>query len=151
MKNFLLLLFLAPTLLSGQSFKQLVQDYEKHCDRLVADTVTQTGTVSYETIPVKNKEGVILHYNLGNADTTWNKVDCPEYKHTRGLYFTASNDIWSSSIILENTNVVYTGAIQGTAKQSKTQVDITQKYVCKVKFREIEPFSDDFWEWIKNN
>lgn len=135
---------------SKEILATLINGYEAHCNEMVADTITQTGTINYKTIPVKDKNGNILHYALGQADTIWHQPDCPEYKDNGLLwdYYSPPNRFSFSSDIslIEGTNV---GAITGTTKQHKTTVKIEREYICGVKRRRVEPFSDRFWDWIK--
>ena len=142
-----LFLFL-PFTLTGQSFPELIALYEKECAQLVNDTITQYGTISYDIVPVIDK-GKIVHYALGKADTVWQEPTCKEFKYPERP--TASLISGGGWISLTGTNsLAYTsGPITGTEKSKKTEVEISRKYVCKIKLREVEPFSEHFWKWIK--
>lgn len=55
------------------------QKYLSDCNQLVPDTVSQSGTVKCELVPVK-MNGKIVSYNTVPIDTAWNKCDCEDYK-----------------------------------------------------------------------
>ena len=148
MKKLPFILLLLPCLCAGQSFPELIALYEKECAEIVNDTVTQYGTVSYEIVSVLDNAGKIIHYALGKADTVWQKADCPDFKFPdrRGFTISSNGLYWSGSAGVTLTS---SGPITGTTKQEKTTVEIERKYVCEVKLREVQPFSEDFWNWIK--
>lgn len=119
--------------ISAQSLPELIKQYEKECSAIVPDTIEQTGKITYDLVPVKNANGVILHYALGTPDTVWNAPNCPEYKeyHSGFIFYNSLNNARASE------------------KANKTEVSITRKYICEVKLREVEPFSEDFWNWLR--
>lgn len=147
MKNIIFLL-----LISTSSFCQSLQDlvllYEKECSQIVNDTIEQVGTINYALVPVVGQDGNILHYALGSPDTTWQEPSCPVFKFPKKSNFYSIGSGWNNSITLTTTTDSY--PIYSTEKQDKTRVKITRKYVCQVKLREIEPFGENFWEWVKN-
>jgi hypothetical protein len=155
MKLFTFLLALWPSIIFSQSFPQLVALYEKECAELVNDTIDQHGEIRYELVPVID-QGKILHYALGKPDTIWETPDCPKFKVAahNGLSFVgARSGIYFGDNISYSTTLGFTPAsypITNTQKAEKTVVKISRKYVCQVKRREVEPFSDHFWDWLKN-
>jgi hypothetical protein len=84
-------------------------------------------------------------YYAVQLDTVWNDVDCPEFKDyamsfgTIQAYYTV-NDVLTSSTL---------GAIQGTERAKDKERAINRDYVCECKRREVSPFSEHFWKWIK--
>ena len=42
------------------------------------------------------------------------------------------------------------GEIKGTEKAEEKTRSVTRDYVCECKRREVEPFSEDFWRFIKD-
>lgn len=135
MKNFLLLFLLLPLPGAAQKFADLIREYEKYCAEMVQDTIEQDGTITYELVPVMNNER-IEYYHYGKADTTWSKLECPEFK---------DSDVRLHGTILRWADRV----IQLPSPEFKPQKNITRKHVCLVKRREVAPFSEDFWEWVK--
>jgi len=139
-----------------KDFKVIIEAYEKDCSEIVFDTIEQNGYIEYELIPVVTESGTVSHYALGNPDTTWNKVDCPEYKEgdnqelvwssiTSGYYIGSDmEDLSSASLTLEHL-----GPVDRSTKQEKQRISITRQYVCEVKKRQVLPFSHHFWNWIK--
>lgn len=144
--KYLFILLLPCFLQAQQSLPDLILAYEKECEKLVKDTIEQNGVVSYELIPVKAGE-VISHYVYGNADTVWNEPNCPEYKYSEFGYTALSNGITLG--YGSNTAFIGGNPILSSTKQQKQLVRITRQYVCEVKLREPEPFSEDFWNWLK--
>ena len=130
----------------------LIRAYEDYCNEEVADTVEQTGTIAWGMIPVKDGEGKIVHYSMANPDTTWNDVDCPEYKHK--IERLRWSDPGNGILLYEGTSQWFNlsttaGPLEGTTKATKHKTKVTRDYICKCKRREIEPWSDHFWKWIK--
>ena len=156
MKNVILLLLLAYCpILKGQTFVDLVKEYEEYCQELVFDTITQDGYIEYKLIPVKKKRKTI-HYVYGDADTTWLKPDCPEYKISwtsrllTGNYIISLSNYNLSNLVYDSTKV-RSHPIISTEKVKHTTIDISRQYVCKCKRRQVEPFSEHFWNWIKEH
>ena len=147
------LIFIAVQPLSAQSFSELIKKYEKECSKLVPDTIDQEGTVTYDLVPVLDAKGKILHYALGKPDTVWNAPNCLEYKNSANVSYGLrwnSNGYWSDGITnLSLTTYATAGPIQGSEHTEKTRVKVTRQYICEVKQREVEPFSEHFWNWIK--
>lgn len=126
----------------------LIAEYEKHCAQKVPDTITQYGTITYKMVPVKDGAGKIVHYAMGEPDTTWLKPDCGKYKSHR------VRDSIFSGWIDDNYGITLTSSEIGGPILKTTQSDgykeqATRKYVCYVELREVEPWSDDFWSWVK--
>lgn len=138
MKNFLILLIFLPITASAQSLPELIREYEKYCAEMVHDTIEVQGTIHYELVPVMDG-GKIDHYTYGQADTTWSKPECPEFKEFSWLRQTVFR--------LEPEMVLYGG---GLFQPEMPQKRITRKYYCLVKRREVDPFSEHFWEWVKS-
>lgn len=143
------LFFLLPQLSIGQSLVDLILAYEMHCNELVPDTTTQTGTVSYELVPVEDKNGKIIAYGFGKADTVWNAVDCEYYKENPPFYSIPGSWGLLGGGRITNLGQQYEYPISGTEKVQKTTVKITRAYVCLVKRRRVQSFCDHFWEWVK--
>lgn len=144
MKNIIFLL-----LISTSSFCQSLQDlimlYEKECSQIVNDTIEQLGTINYDLVPVVGQDGAILHYALGSPDTIWQEPICPFFKFPKN-----SNWVNISSVSKNRFALGYHPAYSSEKQDEKT-VAITRKYVCQVKLREVEPFGDHFWKWVKNH
>ena len=148
MKSVTFLLIFLPCCCFAQSFPELIALYEKECSQITNDTVDQSGTVSYEVVPVIDPNGKILHYALGKADTVWQEPECPTFKYPKPSdYLSISSDGYWGASRLSLTGSNY--PIYSSEKLDKTRVEITRKYVCQVKMREVEPFSEHFWQWLK--
>lgn len=147
-----LLFLLLPFMVAAQSFQELILEYEKDCNRLVLDTIDQDGIISYENIPVINESGNTINYVLSNPDTVWQEPDCYEYKNSATYYLTSSSlgiyDLVSDgyAINLPGSDIAWSSFVENIPIHKDY---ITRQYVCKVKKREVVPFSEHFWEWIK--
>lgn len=139
MKHILILLILLPITASAQSLPELIREYEKYCAEMVQDTIEVQGTIHYELVPVMDG-GKIDYYTYGQADTTWSKPECPEFKEFS----------WARGAVLRfepDDMVLYDGRlVQSEIRQKR----ITRKHICLVKRREVAPFSEHFWEWVKS-
>lgn len=144
MKKTILILMLVPQLCLSQSFNELITQYEKECNEIIKDTISQQGIVNYEYIPEKNSKGIIDRYVIQIKDTTWEKPDCPKYKFNEysGLTFSSGTSISLKSSELQS--IYYPVYIQETMK-----IYVSRDYICECKKREIVPFSENFWNWIK--
>ena len=143
MKKAILILMLLPIFSYGQDFKKLIKEYEKYCDEKVADTIMQHGTITETLKDVGNG-----YYQI-KLDTTWNKANCPEFKTPKNY---SGYTILDGNITLTRTTSLYTtGAIVGTEEAEKKTRSVTRQYICECKRREVEPFSEHFWNWIKEN
>lgn len=141
-----------PSLCFGQSFKDLVKQYEKECSQEVIDTIKQYGAIEYgKHIPVNNESGKTLYYTLNPIDTVWESVDCPKFKYKSSSNYDliSSGSYWQSgqgSFLITDSEEVIVYSLQSTY-----QHQITRDYICKCKLREVEPFSEHFWNWLKIN
>lgn len=148
MKQIIIITLLFTQIGYSQSLTDLIKQYEKECSQIVNDTIEQDGTVDYSLIPVYDQNKNIVHYALGKPDTTWSKPDCNTYKYGYNYVYYGVDTVSSyfgNSIIINTTNY----PIYKSEKQEKTKVKITRQYVCQVKERKVEPFSDHFWNWVK--
>lgn len=142
MNKAILILILLPMFSQGQDFQKLIKEYEKYCAEKVADTITQHGTITETLKDVGNG-----YYQI-KLDTTWSKPNCPEFKTP--INYNSGYIIWDGDITLTGTTSLYTaGAIVGTEEAEKKTRSVTRQYICECKRREVEPFSNHFWEWIK--
>ena len=129
------LLVVLSTQAKSQTFLELYSEYKEYCEELIDREVTQTGTVQYELIPVKNSVGKTVQYErLVVSDTIWNDIDCPEYKHERE-FFSMGNFYWDNDTLQFNTYY-----------NSELEEEVTRKHICKVK-RE-NPTPDGFFRWV---
>ena len=151
MKNVILFLALTATQCAvAQSLPDLIRKYEKECSQIVPDTIKQYGNVTYDLVPVKDAKGEILHYALGTPDTVWQEPSCPEYKDGYTLLIRSGSIRYiPDSTTLFGSSPSLNGPISGSEKPQKTVVPITRSYICQVKLREVEPFSEHFWDWLK--
>ena len=103
---------------------------------MVDKETTQTGTVQYELIPVKNSVGKTVQYErLAIPDTIWDDVDCPEYEK-ESSYFSAGNFYWQGDTLRFNDYY----------HNSELKEEVTRKRICKIK-RE-NPTPDGFFRWV---
>jgi hypothetical protein len=122
-------------------YLKLWNKYVDECSEVVKDTITETGIVTYEISP---KDGDL---KLVPKDTTWNTIECDEYKE---------NNWYSSGITISSlSNDYYTYANTGTlgvhsvSKPTKStfETGIKRTKICNCKLR--KPNKEDFWEWLK--
>jgi len=106
-------------------FKELLLEYEAYCNEIVLDTVTEWGEVK----PIRG----------GKLDTIWEGYKCLNFKHGNRLSFPGCYaGGWQivdgmGNVLEESSGPVYVGRL----------------HICSVKRREVEPWSEDFWNWIK--
>lgn len=145
MKTALTILALSMAVLtSAQSLPELIEKYEQYCNETVKDTIIQTGTITEKMVKVPG-----TNYYAVQLDTIWNSPSCPEFKQVRGYAPWISQG--SVTYTTLDVGVVHTtGAIRGTEWSKENTRPIQRDYVCEVKRREIEPFSEHFWNWIKD-
>ena len=168
----ILLMFLECFTAQGQSFAELIHEYEKECAQLVPDTTNQLGVLTHNLVPVKDNAGKVIHYVEGSVDTVWNTPYCMSYKNKseRVLYI-------EHGLISLDTSWIYTQSGSGTTigrysdfpsvvevhTQDGRKITISldkgkmfyksfieRPHVCMIPLREVEPFSEHFWNWIKN-
>lgn len=131
MKELSFILLFSSALLSGYLVEQpnsdlqdLMVQYEKECEKEIEVTVIQQGQLSY---------------NLdGSKDTIWLSPPCPEYKE----------------VYLNNNGSIHFGdyVTLGHYDQRWHLTDgIEREYVCKCKSRELDYFSQNFWEYVKES
>ncbi|MEX0314730.1 MAG: hypothetical protein AB3N18_11175 [Allomuricauda sp.] len=148
MKKTLLILILLPIVSFGQDLKQYIQDYEKYCNQIVLDTIEQQGHVTESFKLIDREKG----YWGVKLDTTWYEPECPEFKTTRVIYWTSPTIQWHG--VTTDTELigdfVSSGGISGSERGNKKQRPISRDYVCECKRREVQPFSEHFWEWVKD-
>jgi len=149
MKNTILCLILIATQSAmAQSLPDLIRKYEKECSALVPDTVQQRGKIAYDLVPVKNEHGAVMTYVTGASDTTWEKPTCPEYKFEVGNMRFLSTGY--QNIRYFSTEFDY--GVQPTIDSSgKRQIvgTVTRPHACLVRLREVQPWSEHFWNWLK--
>lgn len=154
MKKLLILLCLIwayPEAQAQSDLASLISEYEKHCAQKVPDTITQYGTITYKMVPVKDGAGKIVHYAMGEPDTTWTKPDCGKYKHGIRNGFLSYRWTDSDYLTVINTSDISSMPLINSAKSDGYQEQVTRKYVCMVELREVTPWSEDFWSWVKAN
>lgn len=157
--SLLLLSFAAQT----QSLPLLIEKYEEYCNELVPDTVEQRGTVTYDLVPVKDSKGKVIRYDAANPDTTWQTPECHGYKYypisgtvsewNKIKFFNLDDQLYYGPTIPFGTiDSVYIGGhvTEFERKPKKTTVDITRDHICMIKRKPVEPWSQDFWDWIRN-
>lgn len=132
----------------GQDLPELIKAYEKYCNETVLDTVTQHGTITERYKLVDKIQG---HYAIV-LDTTWQEVDCPEYKFDNSIIWLADTaPAWkvynSTTGQMECTN---SGEIKGSEKAEDRTRSVTRDYVCECKRQPIDHFSEYFWNFVKN-
>lgn len=133
--------------------KEMIIAYEDYCNEIVQDTVKQYGLIEKSFVKIEGSGT----YQI-KMDTTWNQVPCPDYKYN-SLSF-GCWDISDASIISDfssdfyySDNAAYThqlNFVKGSEKSDKELIKVSRDYICDCKRRNIIPFSDDFWDWVKN-
>ena len=151
MKLTILLSFFAFTA-SAQSIKKYITMYEEYCNELVPDTITQYGKVTKECYPVYNKDGTLTSYFCVNKDTTWLPVTCREFKDDRGIRFVNGTTVISGGYAW-GSGVTFSRDGEGISivSDKNKESQITRPHVCMVKRQSVEPFSWDFWNFIKTH
>ena len=142
MKKAILILMLLPIFSYGQDFKKLIKEYEKYCAEKVTDTILQHGTITETLKDVGNG-----YYQI-KLDTTWTKPSCPEFKTPKN--YNLGYVLYDDNMITLTGTTAF-GGIYGTEEAEKKTRSVTRQYICECKRREVEPFSDHFWNWIKEN
>lgn len=143
--TFFLAFICLPLFVSAQSFTQLVKEYESECARIVPDTTEQTGVVTFDIVPTFDSKGKVSHYNYGSSDTTWAKVECPTYKNPTSFW----------TVNLATTDFTWHGAggnvviICDSTSDKKFKKQIKRQHICMVPDRQVEPWSEHFWNWLK--
>lgn len=114
------------------------QNYISDCNELVADTITQNGTVTCELVPVQ-MNGKIVSYNTVPVDTVWDKCDCNNYKFG-DIFDRLSSVNWAGSgLTLLSSNSWYS-----EPTTAKNTFEISRDKICQIKKRKAS--FDDFVE-----
>jgi len=108
-------------------FKELLLEYEAYCSEIVLDTVTEYGRVIPRT--------------QGHTDTAWIGYKCREFKSGGEIVMTLGLHPGGWQIVDGMGNVL---------EDHPGPVHVERLHICAVKRREVEPWSEDFWNWIKN-
>ena len=129
-KVILILLLLIGTTVEAQNFEKLWSQYEKQCNELVNDTVTQYGVVSYVII---NTDGLTAKFKQNtNSDTVWNEFKCRRWKNYYGIgYISKYHDQTDYLVEFGDYNEL-----------------VSQKRICHIKKE--KPSFEGFIMWIKN-
>lgn len=135
--SFMLVMF--STLVHGQDseYLKLWDQYVDECNEIVLDTLTESGTVTYE---ISDEAGEL---KLVPKDTVWNIMECPEYK-LYPLEF-GGGFVLSSSLFTTTEN---TYLVSEPIKNEFTS-EIERMKICECKLT--LPSRDDFWQWLKDN
>ena len=107
-------------------FKELLLEYEAYCNELVPDTITEFGEVN----PIRG----------GKLDTIWKGYKCREFKHGNRLSF---QDCFSGGWQIVD-------CMGNVLEESQGPVYVGRLHICAVKRRELEPWGEHFWNWLKN-
>ncbi len=137
---------------TSQSLPELIKLYEDYCNETILDTIDQNGMV-YERIgPVFQKDSVVGFAGIGVFDTIWKDIYCPSYKEEKYSYI-----YHDTSIIINLDDLVGYRYDQTPVYRPRLQPvdkifikEVKKKYVCTVRRREIVPFDENFWQWIKS-
>ena len=122
------------------TLQDYIKAYEDDCNTEVLDTVKRCGIIKYDYLPAY-ENGVLLHYKAFPIDTIWKTPDTKKFKY--GTY-----DIISygniTSITTPSISTHYDVYI--TNQEPEVCVD----YIYTTFKREVYPFSEDFWNFVKN-
>lgn len=144
MKNIIILLLITIAhQVFAQSFPDLIKQYETECAQIVPDTIPQYGIVTCSRVPVRDR-GKVIAYTLANPDTVWQACKCKEYKEQDVSMFWGSGLMRIESVDETGLRTQY---IESTTEKIKLSVNRT--CICQVKLRKPEPWSEDFWEWLR--
>lgn len=144
---------MAFTNVSSQSLAELMEKYQAECDRTVTITVKQIGTVHYEYLPVKDNKNKVLHYVISVKDTVWTEPMCPEYKYpiiqgwTGSGNITFADETYGAELYSLDAGKV-TFSHNGTIVGETIKSEVTKDYDCYCKERQVDKFSDHFWDWV---
>lgn len=117
-----------------------MREYKAWCEEEVEMEVKQTGQVIYDMIPVRGENtGGTLFYELVAVDTTWNEVECPEFKEADERYVLYSG--FSDSLRSSLGDAWYGNG------SNKKYITVSRPYKCTVKRREVR-FGEKFFEWL---
>jgi hypothetical protein len=153
MKKLLFIILLLPIMAWSQNDEKLTNIqlngslfvewrlYLADCNELVSDTVSQSGTVKCELVPVK-MNGKTVSYNTVPIDTVWNKCDCEKYKYGE-IGFSNSSIGWigGNGITLTSNTSWYS-----EPEPAKNTFSIKRNKICMIKKRKAN-FDDFFGRW----
>lgn len=150
---------LLPTIIFGQPlkvnqfdeiFKEADQIFSKwneylaDCNQIVADTITQHGSVQCELVAVK-MNGKIISYTQVPIDTTWKDCKCRDYQtidyNTRNFTLSGNNLITSTS----SGWTISDSYLE--AEPAKNIFRIERDKICWIKKRKAS-FEDFFERWL---
>lgn len=157
MKKLLFIIVLLPVMAIGQNnigvafdqFGSFVQtnmfiEWNKYiidCNDLVADTISQSGTVKCELVPIK-MNGKIVSYNTVPIDTVWNKCECREYKH----YASSLAELTYGSNVSIGYVLASDRSWYSKPEPAKNIFSIKRDKICMIKKRKAS-FEDFFNRW----
>lgn len=136
MKTIITILLLT---LSCQTFAQTLQDYikayEADCYTEVLDTTQICGVVKYDYLPAYSND-VLLHYKAVAVDTIWENPTTKAFKYDdfNNGYIMIGRGSW----------------ITKTEGEIEAPVRICKDYTYTTLKRKVYPFSEDFWNFVKN-
>jgi len=107
-------------------FKELLLEYEAYCSEIVLDTVTEYGK--------------LMPYKQGLPDTAWIGYKCGEYKHGSPIVLTTGLRSGGWHVVDGMGNVL---------EDHPDPVYVKTIHICSVKRARVEPWSEHFWNWIK--
>lgn len=124
--------------LNCQTFAQTLQDYinayEADCYTEVLDTTQRCGVVKYEYLPVYSND-VLLHYKAVAVDTIWETPITKPFKHDDfNGFLTIGSGSW----------------VTKTEEKIETPVRVCKDYIYTTRKRKVYPFSEEFWNFVKN-
>jgi hypothetical protein len=132
----------------GQDFKTLIEEYESYANEMVTDTIIQHGAITETLEKIKGS----TYYQI-KLDTVWKTPSCPEFKTSYNMIFYGGST--SSNYSLNNTGYITLDNVERPLYNTAYSVNVTRpvsrEYICECKRREVAPFSNHFWKWIKEN
>ena len=108
-------------------FKEILLEYEAYCNELVLDTITEYGK--------------LMPYKQGLPDTAWIGYKCGEYKRGSPIVLTTGLRSGGWQVVDGMGNVL---------EDHPDPVYVKTIHICSVKRARIEPWSEHFWNWLKN-
>lgn len=144
MYKILIFLCIASSVLPAQSLPELIQEYENHCNEIVLDTIAIYGYSNLLYVPDTERSGNVTRMREGTVtDTVWMNAVCPVYRYSASDdAMHAFNGAWKYP---ETDRTIRINPYNG---QPIKKVEGTK--ICEVKRREIQPFSNHFWNWLKH-
>jgi len=108
-------------------FKELLLEYEAYCNEIVLDTITEYGK--------------LMPYKQGLPDTAWIGYKCGEYKHGSPIVMTIGSLRFGGWRVVDGMGNVL--------EDHPDPVYVKTIHICSVKRARVEPWSEHFWNWIK--